>query len=104
MDSHHSYRIKIDPGASYTGIAVTEEDRVVAYFELRHRGQAVVKALQTRKAARRNRQSRETIYRRCMFRKGGGYEFPRKEEWMPPSQRSIADNILSFVMRLERLQ
>ena len=103
MDIHHSYRIKIDPGASYTGIAVTEEDRVVAYFELRHRGRAVVEALHTRKAARRNRRSRETIYRRCKFRGGGDYESPRKEGWLPPSQRSIADNILAFVIRLERL-
>lgn len=37
------------------------------------------------------------------FRKGGGYESPREEGWLPPSQRSIADNILSFVVRLERL-
>lgn len=103
MDIHHSYRIKIDPGASYTGFAVTEDDRVVAYFELRHRGQEVVDALRTRKAVRRNRRNRETIYRRCKFRNDEDYESPRGKGWLPPSQRSIADNILSFVVRLERL-
>lgn len=103
MDIHHDYRIKIDPGASYTGIAVTEEDRVIAYFELRHRGRNVVDALQTRKNARRNRRSRETVYRRNKFRKGCSFISPREEGWLPPSQRSIADNILQFVAKLEKL-
>lgn len=99
---HHNYRIKIDPGASCTGIAVVDDDRVIAYFELRHRGQEIVKALQTRKSSRRNRRSRETIYRRCKFKQAGSYETSREEGWLPPSQKSIAGNIIHFVERLER--
>lgn len=103
MKIHHNYRIKIDPGASYTGIAVVDGDRVIAYFELRHRGQEIVKALQTRNSSRRNRRSREAIYRRCKFKQAGSYETSREEGWLPPSQKSIADNIIHFVERLKRI-
>lgn len=103
MDIRHNYRIKIDPGSIHTGIAVTEDDRVIAYFELQHRAGNIVEDLKKRNAVRRNRRSRETIYRRCKFKKPGDYETQREEGWLPPSQKSIADNIIFFVKRLERL-
>lgn len=97
----HNYRIKIDPGAKTTGIAITEEDTVILYAQIEHRGQQVVKNLQTRKAARRNRRSRETWYRHCKFAKG---EAPtaRPEGWLPPSQLSIANNVINFVNKMIR--
>ena len=103
MDIRHNYRIKIDPGSIHTGIAVTEDDRVIAYFELQHRAGNIVKSLKKRNAVRRNRRSRETVYRRCKFKKPGDYETLREEGWLPPSQKSIANNIIFFVKRLERL-
>lgn len=99
----HDYNIKIDPGASYTGIAVTDRDRVVLYLKLEHRGGMVVSNLKARKGVRRNRRSRETVYRRCKFRKSGSYETPRKEGWLPPSIHSILGNILHWVKTLTRL-
>lgn len=103
MDIQHHYRIKIDPGAAYTGITVVEDDRVIAYFELRHRGRTIVDNLQTRSNCRKNRRNRETVYRRCKFAKRGSYETPREKGWLPPSQKSIVDNIIHFIDRLERL-
>ena len=103
MDIHHNYRIKIDPGSIYTGIAVTENDRVIAYFEIQHRAANIVDKLNTRKNVRRNRRQREARYRRCKFRKCGKYETPREKDWLPPSQKSIADNVIHFVEKLERI-
>ena len=103
MEVHHDYRIKIDPGAGYTGVSVVEDDRVIAYFELQHRGRDVVDRLQTRKACSRNRKSRETVYRRCKFPRKGVYESPRKKGWLPPSQESILNNVVNFIKRLEKL-
>lgn len=99
----HDYNIKIDPGTSHTGIAVTDGDRVVLYLKLEHRGGMVASNLKSRKGVRRNRRSRETIYRRCKLRKSGSYETPREEGWLPPSIRSILGNILHWVKTLTRL-
>ena len=61
-----SYRIKIDPGAVHTGIAIVcnETNEVMYFLQIEHRGSEVKKALITRKQTRRNRRSRETRYRR----------------------------------------
>lgn len=62
-----SYRIKIDPGSKYTGIAIVrnDTDELVYAMQIEHRGDAVRAGLQKRKMARRNRRSRETGYRRA---------------------------------------
>lgn len=99
----HEYNIKIDPGSRYTGIAVTDKDRVILYLRLEHRGAQVVSNLETRKSVRRNRRNRETIYRRCKFKNPGDYEASREEGWLPPSIRSILGNILHWVNTLVRL-
>lgn len=103
IEVHHDYRIKPDPGAGYTGISIIEDDRVIAYFELQHRGSEIVDRLQTRRNSHRNRRSRETGYRRCKFPKNGVYETSREKGWLPPSQMSILNNVLNFVRRLEKL-
>lgn len=57
-----SFRIKIDPGSKYTGIAIirNDTDEFVYAMQIEHRGDAVRAALNKRKNARRNRRSRET--------------------------------------------
>ena len=64
-----SYRIKIDPGSKYTGIAIVrnDTDELVYAMQIEHRGDAVRAGLQKRKMARRNRRSRETGYRRAKW-------------------------------------
>ncbi|NTW01713.1 MAG: HNH endonuclease, partial [Oscillochloris sp.] len=73
----HPHRLKLDPGAKTTGIAVVAEDfgelsraatgRVVWAGELTHRGQAIRDALRSRRAIRRSRRQRKTRYRQPRF-------------------------------------
>lgn len=52
-----SFRIKIDPGSKYTGIAIirNDTDEFVYAMQIEHRGDTVRAALNKRKNARRNR-------------------------------------------------
>lgn len=106
-----SFRIKIDPGSKYTGIAIirNDTDEFVYAMQIEHRGDAVRAALNKRKNARRNRRSRETGYRRakwgnrCLSEKDKrSYGSSREDGWLPPSIRSAADNVISWVRRLGR--
>lgn len=78
-------------------------------MQIEHRGDAVRAALNKRKNARRNRRSRETGYRRakwgnrCLSEKDKrSYDSSREDGWLPPSIRSAADNVISWVRRLGR--
>lgn len=111
MEGLPRYRIKIDPGSKYTGIAVVNEDtdEVVFYMQIEHRGAEIVYKLQTRANARGNRRSRETWYRRPKFdnkphKKGSKWQMtsPRPEGWLPPSIKSIGDNVLNWTHKLGR--
>ncbi len=101
-----TYRIKIDPGSKYTGIAIicNEINEVVFYMQIEHRGDLVRHNKKTQKDSRRNRRNRETHYRRCKYSKKGRrtYDSSRKEGWLPPSVKSAADNIINWVIRLSR--
>lgn len=106
-----SYRIKIDPGSKYTGIAIIRKDtnELIYAMQIEHRGDAVRAGLLKRKMSRRNRRSRETGYRRAKWgnrclsdRDKRSYDSSRKDGWLPPSIRSVADNVLSWVRRLSR--
>lgn len=98
-----SFRIKIDPGAKHTGIAVVcnETDEVVFFMQIEHRGEQVKSKLDTRRAVRRNRRNRETGYRRCKYRTGS-FDSKRDEDWLPPSVKSTVNNIINWVKRLSR--
>ena len=98
----HSYRIKIDPGAKHTGVTVVENDRVILFMQVEHRGEQVSEHLKTRSAARRNRRNRVTPYRRCKYKNGRNAQTPRPEGWLPPSQKSIEGNVITWVNRLVR--
>src|SRR5712691_10830262 len=58
-------RIKIDPGSQTTGLALVNDSSGAVLFaaELAHRGQAIKKSLDQRRAARRSRRQRKTRYR-----------------------------------------
>ena len=112
VEQKDEYQIKIDPGAKHTGIAVvrTTDDAVVFYQRIEHRGEFVKKNLDTRRAVRRNRRNREVRYRKPRWgskqlKKGkkSGYDTSRPEGWLPPSVKSVADNIISWVIRLCKL-
>jgi 5-methylcytosine-specific restriction endonuclease McrA len=93
-------RLKIDPGSKTTGLAVVNEPdgEVVWVAELKHRGQQVTERLDQRRVWRRSRRQRHTRYRPPRFANRW-----RREGWLPPSLESRIANVLTWVLRLQRL-
>jgi 5-methylcytosine-specific restriction endonuclease McrA len=91
-------RLKIDPGATTTGLALLQGEKVLWAAELTHRGQRIKAALDTRRALRRNRRQRMTRYRAPRF-----LNRRRPEGWLPPALASRVANLLTWVRRLQRV-
>ncbi len=93
-------RLKIDPGSKATGLAILNDDsgEVVWAAELRHRGETIKKALDTRRGVRRSRRQRNTRYRKPKFANRR-----RPKGWRPPSLESRIANVLTWGRRLMRL-
>jgi len=93
-------RLKIDPGAKLTGLALVNDStgEVVWAAELEHRGFQIRDALTKRRQLRRGRRNRKTRYRQPRFdnRK-------RPTGWLPPSLQSRVENIVAWVLRLQKL-
>ncbi|MEH2124233.1 MAG: RRXRR domain-containing protein [Nostoc sp.] len=62
-------RLKLDPGAKVTGIALVNDTtgEVVFAAELKHRGFTIRDALTSRQQLRRGRRARKTRYRKPQF-------------------------------------
>lgn len=91
-------RIKIDPGAKTTGIAILRDEVVLWAAELTHRGFQIRDALTSRRQLRRSRRNRKTRYLQPRFNNRC-----RQDGWLPPSLISRVNNILTWVKRLLRL-
>ncbi|MDB9467721.1 RNA-guided endonuclease IscB [Dolichospermum circinale CS-1225] len=93
-------RLKIDPGAKFTGMALVNDStgEVVFAAELKHRGFAIRDALTSRRQLRRSRRARKTRYRQPRF-----LNRTRPEGWLAPSLQSRVDNIKTWVERLRKL-
>ncbi len=93
-------RLKIDPGSKTTGLALVNDatGQVIFAAELTHRGQAIKKALDERRAVRRGRRQRHTRYRPPRFNNRR-----RPQGWLAPSLDSRVSNIVTWVTRLMRL-
>lgn len=92
-------QLKFDPGSKVTGIAVVNQQtgEVVIAAEIEHRGQAIKKSLDARRAVRRGRRNRKTRYRKPRF---GNRRRP--EGWLPPSLESRVENVYTWAQRLSR--
>ena len=94
--------LKMDPGSKQTGIALVSEtsnvSRAVALIEVKHRGQAISKAIAQRKNYRRRRRSTNLRYRAPRF---DNRRMPRG--WLPPSIQHRVDIDLAIVKKLRRL-
>ena len=92
-------RVKLAPGSKVTGLAIVNDasGEVVFAAELMHRGQAIKKALDVRRAVRRSRRQRKTRYRQARFANRR-----KPQGWLPPSLESRISNILTWVNRLRR--
>ncbi|MEG4408350.1 RNA-guided endonuclease IscB [Microcoleus sp. MON2_D5] len=92
-------RLKIDPGAKYTGIALVKDitGEVVFAAEIKHRGLAIREALTSRRQLRRSRRNRKTRSRQPRF-----LNRTRPKGWLPPSLQSRIENIKTWVERLRK--
>jgi 5-methylcytosine-specific restriction endonuclease McrA len=93
-------RLKLDPGAKTTGIALVNDTtgEVVFAAELKHRGFAIRDALTSRRQLRRSRRNRKTRYRQPRF-----LNRTRPEGWLAPSLQSRVENIKTWVEKLRKL-
>jgi 5-methylcytosine-specific restriction endonuclease McrA len=95
-------RLKVDPGAGTTGVALVREagdgQHVLHLAEIAHRGATIRKRLLQRAAFRRRRRSAHLRYRarRCDNRR-------RSKGWLPPSLQSRVDSTAAWVRRYRRL-
>lgn len=89
--------LKIDPGSKTTGIAVLQGDKAVFGMELTHRGMAIKKKLESRRAVRRGRRSRNTRYRQSRF-----LNRTRPKGWLAPSLEHRVRTTMTWVRRLMR--
>ncbi|AFZ27814.1 restriction endonuclease [Cylindrospermum stagnale PCC 7417] len=90
-------RLKIDPGAKHTGIALVNDStgEVVFAADLEHRGFAIRDSLTTRRQLRRSRRNRKTRYRQPRFMNRN-----RPQGWLAPSLQSRVENIKTWVNKL----
>ncbi|MDT9292734.1 MAG: RNA-guided endonuclease IscB [Limnospira sp. PMC 1286.21] len=90
-------RIKLDPGASVTGIALVNQSRdtVIWAAELTHRGDRIRAKLTARRVVRRHRRCRKTRYRQARFNNR-----KRQEGWLAPSLKHRVETTLTWVNRL----
>src|SRR5499426_3001962 len=93
-------RLKVDPGSKTTGVAIVHQEtgEVVFAAEIGHRGQAIKKNLDARRAIRRGRRHRKTRYREPRFDNRR-----RSEGSLPPSLESRVENTLTWSRRLIRV-
>ena len=96
----HPLRLKLDPGSKATGIAILNDStgEVVFAAELRHRGEQIKRAMDARRAVRRNRRQRKTRYRTPRF-----HNRRRQTGFLAPSLESRVVNTVTWVRRLMRL-
>lgn len=95
-----SLRLKLDPGAKNTGIALVNDvsGEVVFAAELKHRGFAIRDALTSRRQLRRGRRARKTRYRQSRF-----LNRTRPQGWLAPCLKSRVLNIKTWVLKLCKL-
>jgi 5-methylcytosine-specific restriction endonuclease McrA len=92
-------RLKLDPGAKTTGIALVNDltGEVVFAAELKHRGFAIRESLTSRRQLRSSRRTRKTRYRQPRF-----LNRTRPEGWLAPSLQSRVENIKTWVKKLRQ--
>src|SRR5207248_4836042 len=95
-------RLKLDPGARTTGVALVreagDEQHVLHLAEITHRGVTIRKRLLQRAAFRRRRRSANLRYRARRFDNRR-----RSKGWLPPSLQSRVESTAGWVRRYRRL-
>lgn len=100
-----SVALKIDPGSRTTGMVLAREEatapgmlhHAMHLAEVRHRGEAVHRAMLERASHRRRRRGTNLRYRKPRFDHRA-----RSREWLPPSLDSRVGNVFTWVRRYTR--
>ena len=95
--STQTIEIKLDPGAKASGLALVTNKAIILLVEILHRAQEIKKALLQRKGYRRRRRTSNLRSRPARW-----LNQRRKEGWLPPSLRSIINNLINWVKRFAR--
>ena len=90
-------RLKLDPGAKTTGIAILTNENVILLGELQHKT-TIKKNLESRRTLRRGRRNRKTRYRKPRF-----LNRTRNKGWLPPSLEARVDQTLHLVEKFKKL-
>jgi 5-methylcytosine-specific restriction endonuclease McrA len=92
-------RVKIDPGAKTTGLALVSEcsGEVMFAAELTHRGAAIRDNLTARRTIRHGRRSRKTRYRKARF-----LNRAKSKGWLAPSLQHRVETVMTWVERFRR--
>ncbi len=91
------YRLKIDYGSRYTGLAILNNNNVLWLAQLHHKTDIKSK-LDARRGHRKFRRNK-LRYRKARFLNRGN----QKKGWIPPSLQSRVDNITSWVDKLQKI-
>ena len=103
-------RVKLDPGSSYTGVAVVRENKVINtlsgeikvkiavlnLFQINHRGLSISENLASRSAMRRRGRA-NLRYRKCRTNRAIA------KEWLAPSKRHRVNTVMSWLNKLQQL-
>lgn len=95
--AENKYRLKIDYGSRYTGLAILKDAKVCWLGQLEHRTN-IKELLDKRRGYRKRRHNANIRYRKPRFK----YRTKHKG-WLPPSLMSRVDNIRAFITRLIRM-
>jgi len=90
-------RLKLDPGAKTTGVAILTNENVILLGELQHKT-TIKKNLESRRALRRGRRNRKTRYRKPRF-----LNRKRNKGWLPPSLDARVEQTLHLVEKFKKL-
>lgn len=91
------YRLKIDYGSRYTGLAILNNNNILWLAQLHHKTDIKSK-LDARRGHRRFRRNK-LRYRKARFSNRGN----KNNGWIPPSLQSRVDNIQSWVDKLQKI-
>lgn len=95
-------RLKVDPGATVSGVALVrescEDQHVLHLAEITHRGPTIRKHLTQRAQFRRRRRNANLRYRAPRF-----LNRTKPQGWLAPSLQSRADNVENWVRRYQRI-
>ena len=95
--AENKYRLKIDYGSRYTGLAILKDAKVCWLGQLEHRTN-IKELLDKRRGYRKRRRNANLRYRKPRFK----YR-TKPKGWLPPSLMSRVDNIRTFITRLIRM-